>query len=110
MLEWSCFQIRAPALRPHCWSRNRAFSMHHGGAPFAPNPEQKKCADDRHDEASRMKSGARGRPREEAPDQTANNGSADAEKHRQQETHLEPHERFRDPTDDETDNDRPNDV
>src|SRR6266516_5164666 len=110
MLELSHFQTRSPALRPHYRSQNRASSMHQGRAPFAPDPEQNKCADDRHDETSRMKSGARGRPREEPPDQTANNGSADAEKHRQQEAHLESHERFRDPTDDETDNDRPNDV
>src|SRR5712664_423564 len=110
MPEWSRFQTHPPALRPHRRSQNRASSMHQGSAPFAPDPEQNKRAQDRHNKASRMKGGARRRPGEDPRDQTANDGSADAEKRRHQEAHLESHERFRDPSDNETDNDRPNDV
>src|ERR1700720_3666563 len=110
MPEWSGSQTRAPTLRPHYWSQNRASSMHQGSAPFAPDPEQNQCADDRHDESGRMKRGSWCWSREQPSNQPSNNGSGDAENHRQQEPHLESHERFRDPTDNETDNDRPNDV
>jgi len=81
-------------------------------APLAPGPEQDDRANDRHDESSRMKRRSRCWPREEPPDQTAQDRSADAEKRRHDKAQVlhTRHDRARAQADNETDNDRPNDV
>src|SRR5205823_14204068 len=82
MLEWSRFQTRKRERRLRCRWQHPEFSMSDRAAPLAPGPEQNKGADDRHDESSRMKRRAGCRSREEPPDQTADDGSADAENRR----------------------------
>src|SRR5438874_12931376 len=82
MLEWSHFQTRKRERRLRCRWQNPVFSMNDRAAPLAPGPEQNKCADDRHDESSRMKRRAGCRSREEPPDQSADDGSADAKNRR----------------------------
>src|SRR5947207_9628863 len=88
MLEWSRFQTRKRERRLRCRWQNPVFSMNDRAAPLAPGPEQNKCADDRHDESSRMKRRAGCRSREEPPDQTADYGSADAENRRHDKTQV----------------------
>src|SRR6266513_3951216 len=112
MPEWSRFQTQKQAWRPRCRWRNLAFSMNDRATPLAPGPEQNKCADDRHDESSRMKRRAGCRSREEPPDQTADDGSADAENRRHDKAQVlhTRQDRARTQAHNETDNDRPNDV
>src|SRR5205823_5506547 len=112
MLEWSRFQTRKRERRLRCRWQNPVFSMNDRAAPFAPGPEQDQRADDRHDESSRMKGRAGCRPREEPPDQTADDGSANAEKRGHDEGQVLHtwQDRARTQAHNETDNDRPNDV
>ena len=86
--------------------------MNNRTAPLAPGPEQDDRADDRHDESSWVKRRSRGRPREEPSNQTSDDGPANAEKRRHDEAEMlhTRHDGASDPSDNETDNDRPNDV
>ena len=86
--------------------------MNDRAAPLAPGPEQDYRANDRHDESSRMKRRARSWSGEQSPNQTSDDGSADAKKcgHDESEMLHTRHDGASDPSDNETDNDRPNDV
>ena len=86
--------------------------MNDRATPLAPCPEQNKCADDRHDESGRMKRRSGRGPREEPRNQTSDDGPANAEKRGHDESEMlhTRHDGASDPSDNETDNDRPNDV
>lgn len=86
--------------------------MGHRAAVLAPEPEQKHRANDGHDEAGRMKGGTRGRLGEHSSNQAAHDRSGNAEHRGPDEPELlyARENCARTQADDETDNNRPEDV
>lgn len=107
-------RLRSVFLRPHAATVKSEIA---GFASlrrrqFSPNKKQNDRANDRQDEARRMKRGAWCRFRKQASDQSANDRPSDAKQSRHDETHMLHtwHDSPCDQTDNETDNDGPNDV
>ena len=86
--------------------------MGHRSAPFAPGPEQEHRADHRHNEARRVKGGAGRRFGKHASNQAADDRAGDAEDRRHDKSKVldTGQNRARTQADNETDDDRPNDV
>ena len=82
------------------------------GGQFSPDKEQNQRANNRHDEARGMKRRAWRRLRKESGDQTADDGTADAQQAGKDEAKVlgTRHNFLGNPTTNETDNDRPDDV
>ena len=82
------------------------------GHQFYPDKKQNDRADDRHDETGRMKCRTRLRFGKKATDQAADDGATDPQQCGHYETKMlsTGHNRARNQTDDETNNDVPNDV
>ena len=83
-----------------------------GSTEFSPGPEQDNRADNRQDETGGMKRRPGRRFRKDPGDQAAHDGTTDAEKRCGDEAEMlhAGHDGARNPADNETDNDRPNDV
>ena len=79
---------------------------------FNAGVEQNQRADDRHDKSGRVKAGTGCRFRKESGDQTADDGTADAEQAGKDEAEVldTRHNFLGNPATNETDNNRPNDV
>ena len=88
------------------------FLVRHCAAPFTPGPEQDDRANHRHDESSRMKCRTGCRFGEDPSDQTTDDRSGDAEDRGHDKSHLlcAGQNPARTQADNETNNDRPNDV
>ena len=74
------------------------------------DPEEDERAYDREQDSGGMKGRARRWFREKARNQAADNRTRDTKYGSENESHVESHERFRNPSNDKTDNDRPDDV